>query len=197
MAPSGWYFWLAVSCLVCSQEVQKQFDSANHHTEDHSITGFAEQSEHRGPCSAESTQQVDPAWRLESEASLSGSETCEQHQRKTIRHGEVHGCFWHRRTPVTWEVGKLFFPTSTRGLQLKSTLCGRCVYVFQNPHCVHIKWKLKCVFVSSGCATPPSSASRDQKEKKLEETEQLSWSSWLIPQKTYSTQMVSLQASYS
>ena len=33
-------------------EIQ-QFDSANHHTEEHSITLFAERSEHRGPCSAE------------------------------------------------------------------------------------------------------------------------------------------------
>lgn len=66
---------LLVSCLVSSQEVQQQFDSANHHTEDRSITWFAEQSEHRGPCSPESAQQVHTAWRLESEASLSGSKT--------------------------------------------------------------------------------------------------------------------------
>lgn len=93
---------LLVSCLVRSQEVQQQFDSANHHTEDRSITRFAEQSEHRGPCSPESAQQVHTAWRLGSEASLSGSKTSTRAAKNNQTSQSPHECFWHCRTPAVF-----------------------------------------------------------------------------------------------
>ncbi|CAB1428822.1 unnamed protein product [Pleuronectes platessa] len=60
--------WLVLlTCCVLpawSQETRQHFDSAKHHTEEHSITLCAEQSEHRAPCSAESVGEGGFAVRL-------------------------------------------------------------------------------------------------------------------------------------
>lgn len=68
------------------------------------------------------------------------------------------GCFWHRRTPVTWEVGKLFFPTSAHkttvsGLQLNSQAGAFMFFRIYTVSTSDENWSV--YFVSSGCATPP------------------------------------------